>query len=75
MMDIKERRWLDRNDAAAYLGVSVNTISRWVRAGILATHRLPEGDEDAKAPARTWYDRHEIDRVLEENAQRRGQSA
>jgi excisionase family DNA binding protein len=36
-----ENQWMSVGDAADLIGVSVSTLQRWDRAGILTAHRTP----------------------------------
>ncbi len=37
-------RWMGTTPAAAYLGTSVPTFRRWIKAGHLTPHRTPTGE-------------------------------
>lgn len=63
-------RLLDRDSAAAYLGVSVDTLDRLIGAGAIAIVRLPverarkSGRGVAGASRRILIDRHELDELI-----------
>ena len=52
---LEGRRWLDREDASAYLGISPTTFDRELRDLLPASH----------ITSRAVYDRQDIDRILE----------
>lgn len=50
------RAWLTRKEAAAYLGMSVDTLDRYREEGFITTYRLPYGDPR--------FDPNELDEFL-----------
>jgi excisionase family DNA binding protein len=57
-------RWLSTKEAAAYLGVSVNTVRNYIADGRLKVHRM--------GPKLLKFDRTELDRFVEGTPRRRG---
>lgn len=58
-----EPRWLSEKQTADYMGVGPDTVRRWGRDGTLDRHKL------GGTSRRTWYDRHEIDALMEAGVQ------
>jgi hypothetical protein len=70
-------RCVDKDGAAAYLGVSVNTIVRLINAGVLPIVRLPvqrteSGLDPDGASRRVLIDVRDLDDLIDRNKENRG---
>jgi excisionase family DNA binding protein len=56
-----ERRWISINEASKYLGVSVQTIRNWSKAGEIALHNVSL----MGARGRVFLDKYKLDDLIE----------